>query len=268
MAATFDVNSVTIREGCAVYLDWNGDHFSGSTRNAECTSTLRGASYATSQVKLYETRMESWDQGFDANDIQVWGATDGAYIFVRRPEEMAPSPPLEGGGETCEDALDFEDSSQDMNEEDSEYAHVIDGRFGARNDYNPLDTSGLAPGCSVVYDAIGRDVVYAVDMTPGDRILFRLSMPPGSAGGLYFMDSCENGTWPDTDMSGACGRDEYRSHGNCDFNDCRSLLWEFEWPLAIDGQPTEAKTLFLVIDEVRTANAEEFRLEWTRVSLD
>ena len=180
---------------------------------------------------------------------------------------MEPRPALEGGGETCEDA-DLQDSSQNMNESDLPYTHVIDGRFGASNDYNPLDSSGLAPGCSLVYDAIGRDVVYAIHMEPGDRFNFRLTMPAGSAGGLYFIDSCENGTWPDTDMSGACGRAEYRSHGNCDFSDCGPLEWSFEWPLAIDGRPTAAQTLYLVVDEVRTADAEEFRLEWSKVGLD
>ena len=59
---TFGSESVTIRQGCAVYLDWTGDAFVGSTRDDECVSSLRGASYATSEVKLYADRMESWDQ--------------------------------------------------------------------------------------------------------------------------------------------------------------------------------------------------------------
>ncbi|MFM7544645.1 MAG: CpcT/CpeT family chromophore lyase [Ignavibacteria bacterium] len=27
--------------------------------------------------------LESWDQGFDKNGVQVWGAIKGGYIFVR-----------------------------------------------------------------------------------------------------------------------------------------------------------------------------------------
>jgi len=270
-AATYDRGDVALRAGCEVYIQWNGTHFTGGTNGQACSSTLGGAAYATSEVILYADQMTSWDRGFDANDVQVWGATEGAYIFVRRTEEMNPEMPGPinlDGGETCEDALDLFAESQVIPDSETLYTHTMAGRFGATNDYNPLESSGLAPGCSVVYDAIGRDVVYAVDVRPGDQFEFRLTMPPGSAGGMYFLDSCENGTWPDNDMSGACGRAEYRSHGNCDFNDCAPLEWDFEWPLSVDGRATEPTTLFLVIDEVVTANAEIFRLEWARTRLD
>ena len=269
--ANFSATDVSEREGCTVFLTWNGDEFVGSTRGEACSSNLGGASYATSEVILRADSLESWDRGFDANGLQVWGATAGAYVFVRRdPPSMMPRPnPGDFEmGETCENALSLVDDSLAMDDPESPYTHRIDGRFGLSNDYNPLEASGLAPGCSIVYDALGNDVVYAVDVVPGDVFSFRLTMPEGSAGGLYFLDSCEDGTWPDNDMSGACGRAEYRSHGNCDFNDCTALEWEFEWPLAVDGRPTEATTLFLVIDEVVTNQAQEFQLEWSKVSLD
>ncbi len=75
---------LTLRTGCAVFLKQMGDkHFKGSTDPKACGSTLRGASYATSVVEVMEDRIESWDQGFDANDEQVWGATEGGYVFLR-----------------------------------------------------------------------------------------------------------------------------------------------------------------------------------------
>lgn len=72
------------REGCTVYLTrQKSGTWSGSTRDAECGSTMRGASYATSQVTVSPNRIDSWDQGFDAEGQQVWGAEKGAYEFVR-----------------------------------------------------------------------------------------------------------------------------------------------------------------------------------------
>jgi CpeT protein len=71
------------RQGCQVELTWVEDHFEGSTPGKECLSDLNGATYATSEVKLYEDRIESWDRGYDAADMQVWGATAGAYRFDR-----------------------------------------------------------------------------------------------------------------------------------------------------------------------------------------
>jgi hypothetical protein len=72
------------REGCQVVLnlDKQGNYI-GKTGDKSCTSTLRGASYATSQVSIFEDKIVSWDQGFDANAKQVWGATKGGYQFIK-----------------------------------------------------------------------------------------------------------------------------------------------------------------------------------------
>lgn len=71
------------REGCGVYLKRSGQGYAGATLDKNCGSTLRGASYATSSVSVFPKKIESWDQGFDANDKQVWGATLGGYVFKK-----------------------------------------------------------------------------------------------------------------------------------------------------------------------------------------
>lgn len=72
------------REGCSVFLNRVQDnYFTGSTIEGACPSDLRGATYATSVVAIYEGRMVSWDRGFDSAGNQVWGATAGGYIFER-----------------------------------------------------------------------------------------------------------------------------------------------------------------------------------------
>lgn len=74
---------LTIREGCAVYLNKKSDqHYAGSTNESDCKSTLRGASYATSIVTIKPGQVLSWDQGFDDKGEQVWGAVKGAYEFL------------------------------------------------------------------------------------------------------------------------------------------------------------------------------------------
>lgn len=70
------------REGCAVQLTLQPDgSFQGSTIGKGCESTLRGATYASSKVIISTKGIDSWDQGFNAQDIQVWGATKGGYEF-------------------------------------------------------------------------------------------------------------------------------------------------------------------------------------------
>ena len=58
--------------------------FEGGTQGTGCGSTLQGATYATSEVTVQQDLLLSWDRGFNDDDVQVWGATAGAYRFVRR----------------------------------------------------------------------------------------------------------------------------------------------------------------------------------------
>jgi CpeT protein len=72
------------RKGCSVFLSKNDDgSFTGSTKGKGCESDLRSAKYATSEVTIKKDGMVSWDRGFNDNDEQVWGATQGGYIFKK-----------------------------------------------------------------------------------------------------------------------------------------------------------------------------------------
>jgi hypothetical protein len=85
--ARFDAltpENLSVKEGCAVELERvNEWTFAGSTREQECPSELEGASYATSEVTITPSWLESWDRGFDEEGNQVWGATGGPYRFVK-----------------------------------------------------------------------------------------------------------------------------------------------------------------------------------------
>ena len=77
-------NDIELKQGCEVVLKRVGKNkFSGKTGEKTCPSELRGASYATSIVTVTENKILSWDQGFDKNDKQVWGAEKGGYEFVK-----------------------------------------------------------------------------------------------------------------------------------------------------------------------------------------
>jgi hypothetical protein len=77
-------DSITQKEGCEVILRKSKEnYFKGATDGKKCPSDLRGASYATSIVTLKEDELLSWDQGFDIEGKQVWGAVKGGYIFKK-----------------------------------------------------------------------------------------------------------------------------------------------------------------------------------------
>jgi hypothetical protein len=84
---TLSKDSLVDRTGCSIFLhkDAPGD-FAGTTPGKECLSSLRGATYATSEVIISTTKLLSWDRGWDANEKQVWGAKAGGYIFIKQKE--------------------------------------------------------------------------------------------------------------------------------------------------------------------------------------
>ena len=78
-------DSLLVRQGCAVYVHETSDNcFSGSTKDQDCLSNLRGATYATSEVTICSASVLSWDQGWNESEEQVWGAVKGGYVFQRK----------------------------------------------------------------------------------------------------------------------------------------------------------------------------------------
>lgn len=83
MLDEFGPGDLMLRNGCSVYLGYADNQFTGGTRGAGCHSELRGASYATSEVVVMAAGINSWDRGYDAAGVQVWGAEKGPYQFRR-----------------------------------------------------------------------------------------------------------------------------------------------------------------------------------------
>ena len=79
---TFDL--IEFKDGCTVTLVKRNDIYEGGTNADKCPSDLRGAKYATTKIVLKNGELDSWDQGFDASGKQVWGATKGGYIFIKK----------------------------------------------------------------------------------------------------------------------------------------------------------------------------------------
>ena len=81
------LDSLELRNGCSIFLhkDVNGN-YKGSTHASDCESSLRGATYATSEVTITDEMLKSWDRGFNKENKQVWGAVKGAYEFIKIEE--------------------------------------------------------------------------------------------------------------------------------------------------------------------------------------
>lgn len=71
---------LTIKDGCDVYFEWNGDYFEGETQGTDCTTAIPGIAYIQSYSTIRSTWMTSWDLGYAANGAWVMGP-DWPYIF-------------------------------------------------------------------------------------------------------------------------------------------------------------------------------------------
>ncbi|MGK0366586.1 MAG: CpeT protein [Saprospiraceae bacterium] len=77
-------SEVSLKEGCEVVLKKQKDgSFSGKTGAESCKSSFRGASFATSEVTIVPEKIVSWDQGWNDNGEQIWGATLAGYEFLK-----------------------------------------------------------------------------------------------------------------------------------------------------------------------------------------
>ncbi|SHE91770.1 CpeT/CpcT family [Flavobacterium fontis] len=75
---------IELKDGCEVVLKRLGKNtFEGATGDKTCPSELRGARWANSKVTVTQNTIRSWDQGFDKDGKQVWGATKGGYEFIK-----------------------------------------------------------------------------------------------------------------------------------------------------------------------------------------
>ena len=82
------------RKGCTIYLERRDDAaFEGSTLGRLCTSSLRGATWASSEVVITAEGIVSWDRGWNDSGDQVWGAEKAGYRFDRMPAVKSSTPP-------------------------------------------------------------------------------------------------------------------------------------------------------------------------------
>lgn len=76
--------SLNARAGCTVVLHPQPDSsFKGGTEGQGCVSALQAASYATSEATINAAQVVTWERGYNAAGVQVWGSLHGGYVFRR-----------------------------------------------------------------------------------------------------------------------------------------------------------------------------------------
>lgn len=90
--ALFGRNDVRERSACAVTLRKIGDHYEGTAASVECVPAFLGVTRASSEIRVFSDRVETWDRGFGAKNVQLYGPVLGPYLWKKRsavaPEEL------------------------------------------------------------------------------------------------------------------------------------------------------------------------------------
>lgn len=81
---TFLREDFSLKPKCILSLYEDSDKFIGSTGRPGCSSQRNGASFVSSDVEVTSTYFKSLDRGWDNNGNQVWGSTNGAYVFEKK----------------------------------------------------------------------------------------------------------------------------------------------------------------------------------------
>ena len=77
--------SLVPSDGCVLILRVQPDgSFKGGTEGKACLSTLRGATYATTEITVTGSQTVTWERGYNASDTQVWGSTRGGFVFKKQ----------------------------------------------------------------------------------------------------------------------------------------------------------------------------------------
>ena len=72
-------------EGCTVHFTFDADCFRGETSGVGCEDARSGATYQTTELRVENQRISSWDRGYDETGDQVWGSKSGPFLFDRKP---------------------------------------------------------------------------------------------------------------------------------------------------------------------------------------
>ncbi len=70
-------DNLRLQRGCELYLRLDGLMFAGRTIGTACSSNEHGASYMSSELRVFPDGIINWERGYSATGTLVWGAAKG-----------------------------------------------------------------------------------------------------------------------------------------------------------------------------------------------
>ena len=78
---TFD--KLEPKSNCSIVLNKSDKIYIGTSAGKNCPSTLRNATYATTDMEITKVDFFIWERGYNSQGVQVWGSQTSGYIFKK-----------------------------------------------------------------------------------------------------------------------------------------------------------------------------------------
>lgn len=79
--SNISVFDLKFKDGCTLFLYYDGFQYSGETNKGTCPNDTEGATYSTSSLILIPGEIHFWNRGYTEDGKLVWGSSKGPLIF-------------------------------------------------------------------------------------------------------------------------------------------------------------------------------------------
>lgn len=84
MRAAMRFSDLQREDGCDVVLERDGEEFRGSVTTPSCPTTINGARYLLSEIRVTPDGWSVLERGVDEKGVEKWGPPDGKSYDFRR----------------------------------------------------------------------------------------------------------------------------------------------------------------------------------------
>lgn len=79
--SVISVFDLKFKDGCTLFLFYDGFQYSGETNKGTCPDDIEGATYSTTSIILVPGEIHLWDRGYNSENKLMWGSDKGPYIY-------------------------------------------------------------------------------------------------------------------------------------------------------------------------------------------
>lgn len=77
------VFDLKFKDGCTLFLFYDGFQYSGQTNKETCPNDFEGATYSMSSIIVVPDEIHIWERGYAEGEKLKWGSAKGPYLYKK-----------------------------------------------------------------------------------------------------------------------------------------------------------------------------------------